>query len=81
LPFLQAACFFASLRDDEKTHFVRFSSESWEKHKRYFQPVCGKMNKNKKYSLDTVGTGLLHSCYIGERATTEDEKNSSISQS
>ena len=28
LPFLQAVCSFASIRDDEKFHFVRFSSES-----------------------------------------------------
>jgi len=47
LPFLQAAYFFASLRDDEKSHFVRFSSESRKKYKRYFQPVNGKMNNYK----------------------------------
>jgi len=47
LPFLQAAYFFAILRDDEKSHFVRFSSEYWKKYKRCFQPVCGKMNNHK----------------------------------
>ena len=47
LPFLQVAYFFASLRDDEKSHFVRFSSESRKKYKRYFQPVCGKTHNDK----------------------------------
>ena len=44
LPFLQAVCFFASLRDDDKSHCVRLSSESWKKHGHCFQTVCGKMD-------------------------------------
>jgi len=37
---------FSSLRDDKKTHFVRFLSESWKEHKRYFQPVYGEINND-----------------------------------
>ena len=55
LPFLQAACFFASLRDDEKSHFVRFSSESRKKHERCFQPVDGKMHNYKLIFMDLRG--------------------------
>jgi len=65
--------FFASLRDDEKSHFVRFSSESWKKYGRCFQPVCGEMDCYKfLFTVYGLGWGLYSNQNIGERA----EKNS-----
>jgi len=53
LAFPSSSIFFASLSDDEKSHFVRFSSESCKKYRRYFQPVCGEMDDNKLLFTDT----------------------------
>ena len=41
---------FASLRDDEKTRFAHFSSESCKNHGHCFQPVCVKWIITNPYS-------------------------------
>jgi len=48
LPFLQAACFFEASEMIKRLACAHFLSESLKKHKRCFQPVCGKIHKDKK---------------------------------
>jgi len=47
LPFLQAAYFLQASGMMKSLACAQFSSESYKKYKRYFQPVSGKLYKYK----------------------------------
>jgi hypothetical protein len=54
LPFLQVAYFLLASEMMKRLASAHFSSESNKKYKRYFQPVCGKMNH-----YESIHTGTL----------------------